>query len=176
MKVKQHNKLTFLKQIFLIIYLILLNQHLAFAAFNESEFELVYSPAPYFPVEARAKNIKGFIEVEINFNQEGQVIDIDVLAAKNRTTFIKSVLYSVATWKIKPSDLSSRVIQKRFDFNLVYHTLEFQRLNNQYPVSGQKKANNLPWDYQSYKEMLVTLKNSYKEYVVRKHALNFQRK
>jgi len=175
MKIKQDRIVSDIKKIIFLIFTYWAISFQAFAKLNKNKLELIYSPQPYFPIEARTKNMTGFVEVEINFNDAGLVIDIDVIAAKNRSVFIKSVLTTVAEWKIKPIAGDSLILQKRFSFNLVSLSPKKKIASNQSSVSGQAKANEIPWSYESYKKKLIKLKKAYKIYIARKHALSFRR-
>jgi TonB family protein len=132
--------------------------------------QLINSPQPYFPIQARTAKQQGFIYVAIEFDQEGEVVDIDVVNGKNKSPFIKSVLYSVSGWKMTPSEKTTRIIKQRFDFNLAKNTqldMSIQEGNAQV-VGALTKA---PWNYKKYQTMIAKLKVQYGQYIARKHAI-----
>jgi TonB family protein len=159
-----------MKKIFIFVFitcaLIVLQIKQLYAETPENQYQLIHSPNPTFPREAHTQEKSGFIEANISFDQQGNVIDIDIINASNRKVFEKTVLYAVSSWKIVPQGLNKITINRTFDFN-------FLRQNHALSKDSQVLINNDSSKMPSYRAWLKNhnaLRKSYKRYVKRKHG------
>ncbi len=78
----------------------------------------VKSRPPNYPWRARRKGIEGFIELEFGLNEEGEVIDVEVLKAIPEGFFEKAATNALSRWTFEePANGDSRYRQT-FDFGL----------------------------------------------------------
>jgi TonB family protein len=133
---------------------------------NESQYQLMHSPYPTFPRKAHTQGKSGFIEVDIQFNEQGEVIDIDITDAENRKVFEESVLYAVSGWKLDPKTKVKVTIHRVFNFNFQHHSKDLTSSSKE--VLSRNSNNMVP--YKQWLKIHNTRKKSYKNYIKRKHG------
>jgi TonB family protein len=133
--------------------------------------ELTKNEAPYYPVQASVHEKTGFIKVSIVFNQQGQVIDIDILNGKNIKTFEEAVLVAVANWQAAPfSHLPTQRLERTFSFGMPSSN------GNSSSTSEQKTTTATKESIQQIHKKHKRLYKGYRQYVKRKHGTNGESK
>jgi periplasmic protein TonB len=59
--------------------------------------------SPVYPMRARRMGIEGWVKVKILISEQGEVEKVDVLEARPKDIFEKSVLQGVALWRFSPA-------------------------------------------------------------------------
>lgn len=83
---------------------------------NETISDFIYYENPIYPPLARMKNIEGFIEIEIIFDQTGNVSNWNILKSSGSKILEEEVLIKIKKWRIKASHPTK--IIKKFEFKL----------------------------------------------------------
>jgi protein TonB len=76
---------------------------------------------PIYPAAARRQNIEGWIRVKFVVNEQGEVGQVDIVAAEPHGIFDQSVLRSLGNWRFKPGTIGGRVVKA-----LVEQTITFK--------------------------------------------------
>ena len=78
-----------------------------------------YTPWPVYPSNARRSGIEGYVVLSLTLDSMGRVIKAEVVESHPARVFDQAALSAVQRWSLpSASDGSSRVIQRRIDFNI----------------------------------------------------------
>jgi protein TonB len=79
------------------------------------ELVAVSAPQPVFPPEARRSHTSGAVTVSFTVNADGSVSNVDVVNARPRGVFERSVQNAVRKWRFQPMS-SAQNVTRTFDF------------------------------------------------------------
>lgn len=71
---------------------------------------------PIYPRKARLKNLEGFVSLSFDIDQDGNVVNINVLEANPKRVFEKSAIQALKKWQfpVKDGNKQSQVITLEF--------------------------------------------------------------
>ncbi len=75
----------------------------------------VSTPQPAYPPEARRAGTSGEVTVSFTVNTDGSVSDVELVSAKPRGVFDRSVQGAVRRWRFQPTD-SAQTVTRTFTF------------------------------------------------------------
>ena len=75
----------------------------------------VSTPQPAYPPEARRAGTSGEVSVSFTVNTDGSVSDVELVSAKPRGVFDRSVQGAVRRWRFQPTD-SAQTVTRTFTF------------------------------------------------------------
>lgn len=75
----------------------------------------ISTPQPAYPPEARRANASGEVTVSFTVNTDGSVSDVELVSAKPRGMFDRSVQSAVRRWRFQPTD-SAQTVTRTFTF------------------------------------------------------------
>jgi protein TonB len=87
----------------------------------DQELYPILSNEPTYPSRAKRAKIEGWVNVAFTITVEGDVKDIQILAAEPEGIFENSVVNTVKNWRFKPQMLSGKAQERR-----VVQTIEFK--------------------------------------------------
>jgi TonB family protein len=152
----------------LLVFIVLLSSLLSKQVMAQ-EVQLLDQETPYYPIKASYEQLTGEVKVAIVFNQQGDVIDVDILNGGSIKTFEESVLYTVANWRTQPFSHQ--------DFHRIERTFYF----------GKPKESSETEDDSAFESSITTataetfkqnlnkqkrLYKGYRQYIKRKHGSN----
>lgn len=76
---------------------------------------------PIYPASARRRNIEGWVQVQFVVNEHGRPEQIQVLSAKPKDIFDRSVVESIKRWRFRPGTVNGAAVRV-----LVEQTIRFQ--------------------------------------------------
>jgi TonB family protein len=133
------------------------------------DIQILAQEKPFYPIKASYEQVTGEVKVAIVFNQQGDVIDIDILGGKSVNTFEESVLFTVANWRTQSfSHQEFYRIERTF-----YFGASQQKSNNTDAGSAANQVTTATAD--TFKQNIKKQKRLYKgyrQYIKRKHGSN----
>jgi TonB family protein len=152
----------------LLIFFVLLSTLLSKQIMAQN-IQLLDQEKPYYPIKESYEQLTGEVKVAIVFNQQGDVVDIDILDGGSIKKFEESVLYTVANWRTQPFNHQ--------DFYRIERTFYFGK-----PRESSETEDNTAFESsittataETFKQNIKKQKRLYKgyrQYIKRKHGSN----
>ena len=76
--------------------------------------QFVRRTSPVYPTRAQLRGLEGKVELQIVFNKEGRVEELEILSSDHGGIFDRSALAAVKSWQIKPMTRDGKPVSVRF--------------------------------------------------------------
>jgi TonB family protein len=136
---------------------------------STTNIKLTQHEQPYYPLKASYQQKEGTVEVAILFNQDGKVIDIDIIGGSEIKLFEEAVLYTVANRKVTPfTNQKVYRLEKTFYFGMPSKDHDLKTTKQ----SGTDTSKASPESFKAVRDKKKRLYKGYRQYIKRKHGSN----